>query len=68
MTFRPAERSVTGNPTQFSVDLPAPDYASAPDDSDEDAFDRFEALARKLVRVPKDEVDAERAKEKGRKG
>jgi hypothetical protein len=34
---------------------------------DETEFDRFRDLARKLVRVPKPEIDAERAKEKKRK-
>lgn len=30
-------------------------------------FDRFRDLTRKLVRVPKEEIDAERAKEEERK-
>jgi hypothetical protein len=34
---------------------------------DETELDRFRDLARKLVRVPKREIDAERAKEKERK-
>lgn len=34
---------------------------------DETEFDRFRDLAGKLVRVPKDEIDAERAKEDERK-
>lgn len=31
-------------------------------------YDRFEALARKLVRVPKEEIERERDAEKARKG
>jgi len=34
---------------------------------EETELDRFRDLARKLVRVPKREIDAERAKEKERK-
>jgi len=34
---------------------------------EETEFDRFRDLAGKLVRVPKPEIDAERAKEKERK-
>lgn len=33
-----------------------------------EAYDRFKALTRKLVRVPKDELDRKRAEEKARKG
>ncbi len=34
---------------------------------EETELDRFRELARKLIRVPKPEIDAERAKEKERK-
>jgi hypothetical protein len=37
------------------------------DEQDADELDRFRDLARKLVRVPKPEIDVERAKEEGRK-
>lgn len=32
-----------------------------------DEYDRFEDLARRLVRVPKDELDRKRAEEEARK-
>lgn len=36
--------------------------------ADPSGYDRFEALARKLVRVPKEEIERERDREKARKG
>lgn len=38
------------------------------DSGSAEGFDRFEDLARRLVRVPKDELDRKRAEEKARKG
>lgn len=43
---------------------PATTEAETSDD-DRSEFERFEDLARRLVRVPKSEVDAERAKRNG---
>jgi len=37
------------------------------DPAPQDEYDRFEALARRLVRVPKDELDRKRGEEKARK-
>ena len=37
-----------------------------PASSSPDEFDRFQDLARRLVRVPKDEVDRKRAEERAR--
>ncbi len=38
------------------------------DPAPQDEYDRFEDLARRLVRVPKEELDRKRAEEKARKG
>jgi hypothetical protein len=38
-----------------------------PDPTDDDALTRFASLVKKLVQVPKREIDAERAKERKRK-
>ena len=43
----------------------APRTEPAPTDADE--YDAFEKLTRKLVKVPKREIDAERAKGNGKK-
>lgn len=66
MTSRPAERSTTNNPVDFSLRIAEDERGDGPSDSSE--FDRFEALARRLVRVPKDEIERERDAEKARKG
>lgn len=46
--------------------MTAPAELAHADDPGE--YDRFEALARRLVRVPKDEIERERDREKARKG
>ena len=46
--------------------MTAPDEPAHGDDRSE--FDRFEDLTRRLVRVPKDELDRKRGEEKARKG
>lgn len=39
-----------------------------PKPSEDAEYDRFEGLARKLVRVPKKEIDAERDRERATRG
>lgn len=52
-----ATGSTGSNPTTSTVIV-----TSTPDDE----FDRFEALTRRLVRVPKEELDRKRAEEQRR--
>ncbi len=68
MSFRPADRSATSNPVEARVSV----HAEILDDEGATTvtgeFDRFETLTRRLVRVPKDELDRKRDEEKARKG